>query len=68
MLFPLAKIVKWKTPYIGKKLGIEVLTEGVETKEQKDFLNSVGCHMFQGYYYDKPMPVSNFYKKYFDVC
>ncbi len=53
---------------MSKKLGIEVLTEGVETKEQKDFLNSVGCHMFQGYYYDKPMPVSKFYKKYFDVC
>jgi diguanylate cyclase (GGDEF)-like protein/PAS domain S-box-containing protein len=37
-----------------KQLGIGTLVEGVETKEQLDFLKSVGCERIQGYYYSKP--------------
>ena len=50
---------------MSKRLNIDVLTEGVETKAQQEFLTSVGCNMFQGYYYDKPLSVSNFDSKYF---
>ena len=50
---------------MSKRLNIEVLTEGVETKAQQKFLTSVGCDMFQGYYYDKPLSVSSFDSKYF---
>jgi len=50
---------------MSKRLNIDVLTEGVETKAQQEFLTSVGCNMFQGYYYDKPLSVSNFNSKYF---
>jgi len=37
-------------------LGIETLAEGVETKEQADFLRNAGCTKLQGYYYCKPIP------------
>lgn len=41
-------------------LGMPVVVEGVETKEQKDFLESIGCTYVQGYYYAKPMPVEEY--------
>ncbi len=37
-------------------LELAVIVEGVETKEQKDFLESVGCEYVQGFYYARPMP------------
>lgn len=51
---------------LSKQLGMEVITEGVETKEQVDFLTDIGCDVFQGYYFARPMPVSEFEQKYFD--
>ncbi len=38
----------------------KVVAEGVETKEQLAFLQSVGCDMIQGYYFYKPMPEEEF--------
>lgn len=38
------------------------LVEGVETLEQRDVLRSLGCQYCQGYYYSKPIPVSEFEK------
>lgn len=40
---------------IGKKLGTEVIVEGIETKEQEEFLKPLGV-IGQGYYYSKPIP------------
>lgn len=40
---------------LAKEMGISVTAEGVETKEQYDFLESVGCDYIQGYYCAKPM-------------
>ncbi len=51
---------------LSKELGMEVITEGVETKEQVDFLTEFGCDIFQGYYFAKPMPVEDFENKYFE--
>ncbi len=45
---------------MADKLRMDVIAEGVETKEQADFLGSVGCDIIQGYYYAKPMPVEEF--------
>ena len=45
-------------------IGLSVITEGVETGEQKEFLEECGCHCFQGYYFSKPIPVSEFEEKY----
>lgn len=46
------------------QLGMGVITEGVETKEQVESLTKMGCSMFQGYYFAKPMPVDAFEEKY----
>ena len=41
---------------LGKSLNLRLIAEGVETKEQKDFLLENNCHFIQGYYYSKPVP------------
>lgn len=41
---------------LSKSLNLKVIAEGVETKEQKEFLVNNGCHNIQGYYYSKPIP------------
>ncbi len=41
-------------------LNLKLIVEGVETKEQMEFLKQSGCHEMQGYYFYKPMPCSDF--------
>lgn len=43
-------------------MGAKVVAEGVENKEQLEFLQAVGCDMIQGYYFYKPMPEEEFVK------
>ena len=43
---------------LAKNLNLEVLAEGVETRKQADFLIHNRCDDVQGYYYYKPMGVS----------
>ncbi len=50
---------------LSNELGIEVITEGVERKDQLDNMQKLGCKLFQGFYFAKPMPVNQFEKKYF---
>lgn len=45
-----------------KHMGIMTVMEGVETKEQVTFMKKCGCDVVQGYYYAKPMPLSDFRK------
>lgn len=49
---------------MAKDLEMSVLAEGVETKNQKDFLQEAKCDMIQGYYYARPMPVPEFERLY----
>lgn len=42
--------------HMAHELGMEVLTEGVEREDQLVFVNSVGCYVIQGYYFDRPLP------------
>ena len=49
---------------MSKELGMPVITEGVETKEQVDFLQRIGCDMFQGFYFARPMREEDFESKY----
>ena len=49
---------------MSKELGMPVITEGVETKEQVDFLQIAGCDMFQGFYFAQPMTVEKFERAY----
>ena len=46
---------------MANKLSLGLLAEGVETKEQIDLLQSIGCDQVQGYYYAKPMPEEEFF-------
>jgi len=48
---------------MAKWLGIPAVAEGVETREQIDFLRTLGCDMIQGYYYSRPVPREEFEKK-----
>ena len=45
---------------MANQLGLEVVVEGVETIEQAEFLLSIGCRNAQGYYFYRPMPVSEY--------
>lgn len=49
---------------LANELKMPTIVEGVETIEQVDFLRGIGCDMFQGYYFAKPMPVAEFEEKY----
>lgn len=50
--------------YMCKDLGIDVLAEGIETKEQEKILRRLECQMGQGYLYGKPMPITEFDETY----
>ncbi|MEG2526851.1 MAG: EAL domain-containing protein [Oscillospiraceae bacterium] len=45
---------------MAKELEISVVAEGVETREQVEFLREFGCQTAQGYYYSKPLPADEF--------
>lgn len=47
---------------MAKWLNLPVIAEGVERREQVDFLHSVGCEYVQGFYFARPMPVSDYEK------
>ncbi|MGI5984895.1 MAG: EAL domain-containing protein [Oscillospiraceae bacterium] len=47
---------------MAKWLGIPVVAEGVETKDQIDFLRTLGCDMVQGYYYSRPVTREDYEK------
>jgi len=48
---------------MANELGISVVTEGVERPDQTKLLESVGCHVVQGFLYDNPMPMDDFEKR-----
>lgn len=46
--------------HMAKKLNMKVISEGVETHAQSEFLKGIMCDMAQGYYFAKPMPLDSF--------
>ncbi len=48
---------------LAKTLDIAVIAEGVETKDQYEFLKEMCCNAIQGFYFAKPMPFNEFLKK-----
>ena len=48
---------------MAKWLGTPVIAEGVETREQADYMKSIGCNYIQGFLYAKPIPGTEFIDK-----
>ena len=59
------KLIVEDTISLAKKLDMRIVAEGIETREQVDFLTDMNCDLIQGYYFAKPMPVSEFEEKAF---
>ena len=53
---------------MAHKMGMQVVAEGVETKQQWDKLRDIGCDMAQGYYIAKPMPLETLLTTWCDPC
>ena len=51
---------------MAKWLDMPVIAEGVERRDQVDFLRSIGCEYVQGFYFAKPMPVTEYEKLAFE--
>lgn len=47
---------------MSKDLDMKTVAEGVETKEQVEFLRGMDCNLAQGFYYARPMPLDEFYQ------
>ena len=41
------------------------MAEGVETEAMRDALLANGCHLFQGYFFSRPLPTGEFEQQYF---
>ena len=50
------EIVVSEAIHMAKNLNMRIVAEGIEEKNQVDFLANIGCDMIQGYYFAKPMP------------
>ena len=48
---------------MARNLNLEVVAEGVETRDQVDFLKKIQCQEAQGYYFSKPLPPEQFSEK-----
>jgi len=45
---------------MAHSLGLKVVAEGVETREQLNFMREHGCDAMQGYFLSKPLPADQF--------
>uniref|UniRef100_UPI0026178772 EAL domain-containing protein n=1 Tax=Ferrovum sp. TaxID=2609467 RepID=UPI0026178772 len=45
---------------MAENLGLKVMAEGVQTEQQRDFLERNGCHAHQGYLFARPVPIEEF--------
>lgn len=61
MLSDKGRLILEQVVSMVNKLDLGLLAEGVETREQVEFLKTMGCDQVQGYYYAKPMPEEQFF-------
>ena len=59
-----SKIIMSELVKMAAGLGIKTVAEGVETREQAEFLKEIGCTKLQGYYFCKPIPLEEIYNRY----
>ena len=58
------RIILTELVKMAEGLGIDTVCEGVEKKEQVEFLREIGCAKLQGYYFSKPLPVEEVLERY----
>lgn len=61
---PRSRIIMEQVVRMAKQLGISVVVEGVETRENEALIQSLGCDFGQGYYYSRPITVEEFTARY----
>lgn len=54
------KIIVSNVIHMAKELHIQVISEGIETREQELFLKEIGCDLAQGYRYGRPAPIEQY--------
>ena len=59
------RLIVEETISLAKKLNMQIVAEGIETREQVDFLKKNGCDLIQGFFFAKPMSVPDFEKSAF---
>ena len=52
---------------LARKLKMKTVSEGIEYKDQVEFLRDAKCDMIQGYYFSKPIPITEFEKLAFGL-
>lgn len=55
---PLATTITSAVTNLAHGFGLTVVAEGVETKDQRDAVRTIGCDSAQGYFYDRPAPAT----------
>ena len=50
--------------FLARQLGLRTIAEGVETEEQRRFLEEQKCHQIQGFYFSRPLPAEELFDKY----
>jgi hypothetical protein len=61
---PESRVILTELMRMAVWLKTETVVEGVETAEQADFLCGIGCTKLQGYYFCKPIPVEEIFRRY----
>jgi len=52
---------------LAQKIDLDVIAEGVETKQQIKLLQSIGCNQIQGYYFSRPLPADEIEEKFLKI-
>ena len=60
-----ADLIVCDTIKLAKKLGMQIVAEGIETREQVDFLAGQHCDLIQGFFFAKPLPINEFEERAF---
>ena len=61
---PENRIIVTELVKMALALGVETVCEGVETREQAEFLREVGCTKLQGYYFCRPISMEQILERY----
>lgn len=63
-----SNLIVGDTISLAKKLGMQIVAEGIETREQVDFLAEQNCDLIQGFYFAKPLPINEFEERAYGMA